>query len=395
MLISKPRQVVKKMQYNYHPNLAFVLESFQKAGAQRHFFEILKGIHTFRKDITCKLFLIGTSSPEWSTFEIEAREQGISIIDAPYVFNRLPGSNLFSRGANWLSRRWLEKKLNKGFYAELSDFDAVICGSPFVYDLLIPNLNSNQRFCFHLLEHKAQRISSLTEKILRDKRVGLIFQHKSQVEQAGIELTPKSIIWPLQISSEFVKPERRVVNNSSPEIRLVHYSRVSPMRFIDKIIDAFSLLCTQASASLSIVGFVEDSLYHSSLIEQVSRLGISGRVTFSDDVKSIATDLACSSYDIVWMISISSHVGYASIESIAAGVPTLLLEVDPSCQGSSQDLELNHMISATPARLVERTLQLKANPGSFIDQQAQLLLGRYIINSKTIDELTAFYLGSR
>jgi glycosyltransferase involved in cell wall biosynthesis len=167
------------------------------------------------------------------------------------------------------------------------------------------------------------------------------------------------------------------------------------MRLIDQVIDAFALLHQRTPARLRIAGFIEDPAYHQALLAQIESLGLSDAVSFVDPVPSPAEDPARAEVDLVWMISLSGHIGYAGIEAMAAGLPTLLLEVDRHADPESVDPELAGLICATPQQLVQRSLELKTDPGVFREQQAQLVRQRFITTREAIDELTAFYLGQR
>jgi glycosyltransferase involved in cell wall biosynthesis len=165
------------------------------------------------------------------------------------------------------------------------------------------------------------------------------------------------------------------------------------MRIIDQVIDAFALLHQRTQATLRIAGFIEDHVYHQALLAQVERLGLTDAVHFADPVPSPAEDPARGEVDLVWMISLSEHIGYAGIEAMAAGFPTLLLEVDSRARSSPPDPELASLICSSAQQLVERSLALQANPGAFRKEQAQLVRKRFMTTKEGIDELTDFYLG--
>jgi glycosyltransferase involved in cell wall biosynthesis len=373
--------------------IAFVLETFSRAGAQRHFFEILKGIRKFRSDIVCDLFLLSSSPPGWSSFEPEAREAGISIYEMPYVFARRGGDSFNARVLDYISRTCIEKRLNAGLYSLLGKYDSIVCGQPFVADLLVHNVRKSQRLVFHLLEHKAQRESKLISRIIANPRFSIVFQHYSQVLQSGIDIgSIDSIVWPLRVGADFIGSPPMRPSNSSDSLAIVHYSRISPMRFIDKIINAFSELRLHHQATLSIVGHVEDKNYYSALAAQIDRLGLAEFVSFSDSVQSLARDLATLKYDMVWMISISGHVGYAAIESMAAGFPTLLLEVDASSRSLDLETDLKGLICFSADEIASRSLLVKSNPDLFCRNQNELVRNRFIVTESSIRELTSFYI---
>ncbi|WP_082325831.1 glycosyltransferase [Synechococcus sp. GFB01] len=376
--------------------IAVVFESFVRAGSQRHLLEILKGIRLFRPDLECQLFLIAPTNDRWGTYLFELQQVGIVVVKAPYVFRRHDGQFIGSRVLNWWSRRWLERILNYTFYRQLAEFDTVVCAQPFVADLLLPHARIGQRLCFHLMEHMAQRSRYEYERLLRNRRLSLVFMHNSQIVQlpTKFDLT-KTLTWPVRLCPgqhlEALGPKDDVSN----PFCIVHYSRISPMRFVDQVIDAFALLCCHTSATLRIAGFIEDPSYHLALLSQIARLGLSDAIRFVDPVPSPAEDPARAEVDLVWMISLSGHIGYAGIEAMAAGLPTLLLEVDHHGDPACVDPELAGLICATPQQLVQRSLELKTDPGAFREQQAQLVRQRFITTKEAIDELTAFYLGQR
>ncbi|MFN9623928.1 MAG: glycosyltransferase [Cyanobacteriota bacterium] len=376
--------------------LAVVFQSFVRAGSQRHLVEILKGIRLFRPELECTLFLIDAPRDAWGTFLPEIQQADISVINAPYVFQRKNDPSLISRLHDWLSRHYLERKLNQSFYRQLADFDTVVCAEFFVADLLLPNLHPRQRLCFHLMEHLAQRTDFAHYRLLRHPRLNLIFMHPSQIDQLPLKLTvDKTITWLVRLCPDhFHDPETTHPGNNRT-LRISHYSRISPMRLIDQLIDAFSLLHEQTDCSLRIAGHIEDSAYHQRLLAQIERLGLRNAVSFAEPVPSPAEDPYRSSVDLVWMISLSSHIGYAGIESMAAGLPTLFLEVDARASISQPDPELASLICTRPQQLVERSLALKADPASFCRQQGQLVRDRFMTTQSGIDELIGFYLCSR
>jgi glycosyltransferase involved in cell wall biosynthesis len=164
------------------------------------------------------------------------------------------------------------------------------------------------------------------------------------------------------------------------------------MRFIEKIIDAFSLLCQIKVSHLRIAGSIEDPVYYEKLLAQIDELGISSAVSFVAPVPVPAEDPARDQIDLVWMISLSGHIGYAGIESMAAGLPTLLLEVDHYASATPSDPELVDAISNTAQHLVERSLAVYADLDNFRNQQSHLVRQRFMTTKQAIDELTAFYL---
>lgn len=374
--------------------LAVVFESFVRAGSQRHLVEILKGITLYRDDVECTLFLIAPSSQNWSSFSPEVLDLGIPIDSSPYIYDRLDGSSLKSRIHNWVSRNYRERHLNSNFYDRLSRFDSIVCAQPFVADLLLPHLGPHHRLCFHLMEHLAQRSNSWNYGLLRRRRLHLIYMHVSQISQLRSHRSHNpTITWPVRLCPDHLQESPTVIPDDCGVLRIAHYSRISPMRLIDQLIDAFALLRQRTKAILHIAGFIEDPDYHNSLLTQVKRLEIANAVFFVDPVPKPGDDPARSQVDLVWMISLSRHVGYAAIEAMAAGLPTLLLEVDSHASASPEDPELSDLICANPGQLVERSLSLQTDPSAFRRQQAQLVRNRFLTTKESIDELTAFYLG--
>jgi glycosyltransferase involved in cell wall biosynthesis len=377
------------------PRVAVVFESFVRAGSQRHLVEILKGISLFRRDIECTLFLIASTSQNWSSFSSEVQDAGIPVVSIPYISDRLDGYDLKSRVHNWVNLNFRERFLNADFYDRLSLFDSVVCAQPYVADLLLPNLKHRQRLCFHLMEHLAQRSTSWNYRLLQKRRLHLIYMHESQIAQLFSLRSPNpTITWPVRLCPDHLQESPQTIPDHSGELRIAHYSRISPMRLIDQVIDAFALLRKHTNATLRIAGFIEDQDYYSSLLSQIERLGLSNAVRFVDPVPSPAEDPARSQVDLVWMISLSGHIGYAGIEAMAAGMPTLLLEVDSHSSDLPSDPELTGLVCDNPLQLVERSLALQDDPLSFIQHQSQIVLSRFITTKESIDQLTNFYLSS-
>jgi glycosyltransferase involved in cell wall biosynthesis len=220
--------------------------------------------------------------------------------------------------------------------------------------------------------------------------------HSSQIQQLPLQVKlDRTITWPVRLCPDHFQPAVQPARELGQPLRLAHYSRISPMRLIDQVIDAFALLHQQTPANLRIAGFIEDPEYHQQLLALIDQLGLIGRVTFVDPVPSPAEDPACSEVDLVWMISLSGHIGYAGIEAMAAGLPTLLLEVDSRADATPPDPELAPLICSNPQQLVARTLALQADPAAFCEQQAQLVRSHFMTTKEAIEELTNFYLGSR
>lgn len=375
--------------------IAIVFESFVRAGSQRHLLEIIKGVSLFKPEISCTLFLIAPINQGWPTFLPEIEQAGISVFHFPYVFDRLDQSSPRARLHNWWSRRYRERSLNAAFYSQLAEYDAVVCAQPFVVDLLLPHIHASQRLCFHLMEHLAQRASSSYQRLLCHQRVHLIYMHASQVVQLPHLRNPNpTITWPVRLCPDHLHdPYSPNQQEGTDTLCIAHYSRISPMRLIDQVIDAFALLHQRTSASLRIVGFIEDSAYHKELIDQIQRLGLTDSLQFVDPVPSPADDPDRLDVDLVWMISLSGHIGYAGLETIALGLPTLFLEVDTQAHLSPSDPQLSDLICLTHEQLVERSLALQADRASFLAEQAQLVRDRFITTKEAIDELTSFYLG--
>jgi len=376
------------------PRIAIVFESFVRAGSQRHLVEILKGVVLFRPDIECVLFLISIPDQHWNSFLPEVRGAGVEVNTVPYVYDRIDGVNLQARLHNWWSRRHREHTLNAEFYDQLLSFDSVVCAQPYVADLLIPNLKPCQRLCFHLMEHLAQRSTSWNYRLLQKRGLHLIYMHASQIAQLSSIRSPNpTITWPVRLCPDHLQDSPQSIPDHSGELRIAHYSRISPMRLIDQVIDAFALLRKYTNATLRIAGFIEDQDYYSSLLSQIERLGLSNAVHFVDPVPSPAEDPARSQVDLVWMISLSGHVGYAALESMAAGFPTLLLEVDVPAVPMPADPDLEMLICSTPEQLVDRSLAVQNKPSRLREQQSQLMRQRFLTTKEGIDELVGFYLG--
>jgi glycosyltransferase involved in cell wall biosynthesis len=374
--------------------LAVVFEAFVRAGSQRHLLEILKGIQLFRSDISCDLFLLASENNTWPTFIPEVKAAGIHVIQAPYSFSRKDGNGFLPRAHNWWSRHYRERSLNQVFYDSLAQYSIVVCAQPFVADLLLPNLKRNQRFCFHLMEHQSQRSRHGFYKLLRRPRMNIVYMHASQQAQLPLTLPAQpSLTWPVRLCPDvFVDP---IYSAPDPQarLRIAHYSRISPMRFIDRVIDAFALLHQQTPASLRIAGHIEDPAYHQALLAQIGELGLEGVVSFVDPVPVPAQDPDRDQVDLVWMISLSGHIGYAALEAMAAGFPTLLLEVDSPELAMPVDPELVQLICSTPQQLVDRSLVLRKDPSCFREQQAQLMRHRFLTTKEGIDQLVGFYIG--
>jgi glycosyltransferase involved in cell wall biosynthesis len=374
--------------------IAVVFESFVRAGSQRHLVEIMKGIRLFKPELECRLFLIASTDHNWNSFLPEMQLAEISVTCLPYVYDRDDRPGIRARLHNWWSRRHRERSLNAEFYSQLSSFETVVCAQPFVADLLLPNLDAHQRLCFHLMEHLAQRSNISHYGLLPNRRLNLIYMHSSQIAQLPKLRNPNpTITWPVRLCPDHLTDSYPTIENSSETLRIAHYSRISPMRLIDQLINAFALLHQRQPARLRIAGFIEDTTYHKSLLDQILSLGLADAVQFVDPVPSPAEDPARSEVDLVWMISLSGHVGYAGIEAMAAGLPTLLLEVDSQAHTCPLDPALTSLVCATPEQLVERSLVLQDDPGGFRDQQSQLMRERFITTKGAIDDLTTFYLG--
>lgn len=374
--------------------IAFVVDSFVRAGSQRHILEIIKGIIGFNQDINCVLFLLAEPDEEWGTYLPEVRHAGASVIIAPYLFVRNSGSGIVSRAINWWSRNYRERTINHSFFKSLAEFPVVVCVQPFVADLLLPHLQYHQRLCFHLSEHPSQRRSRSHYKFLQHPRLNIIFQHPNQVPQFKALLPHQNtLIWPLRLCQDhFIYP---ITPSLDPDnrLRIAHYSRISPMRLIDRVVSAFALLHRQIPSSLRIAGHIEDLAYHKILLAQVVELGLEGAVTFDDPVPVPADDPARNQVDLVWMISLSGHIGYAALESMAAGFPTLLLEVDSPADPMPADPDLDTLICSTPEQLVDRSLALQNDPIRLREQQSQLMRRRFLTTQEGIDDLVSFYLG--
>lgn len=375
--------------------IAFVFESFVRAGSQRHVLEIIKGICLFRPDLDCCLFLIASPSDRWATFLPEVKEAGIPVMTRPYAYQRWDRAGLPARLHDWWSRHRRERTLNRAFYKELHQFDTVICTEFFVADLLLPHLRPQQRLCFHLMEHLAQRSTASHYSLLRHPKLNLIFMHSSQIQQLPLHVKPdRTITWPVRLCPDHFQTNVKLETELGQPLRLAHYSRISPMRLIDQVIDAFALLHQHTPATLRIAGFIEDPEYHQQLLAQIHQLGLAGNVSFVDPVPSPAEDPGRNEVDLVWMISLSGHIGYAGIEAMAAGLPTLLLEVDSPAEAMPPDPELAPLICPSPQHLVERTLALQADPTAFCQQQGQLVRSHFMTTKEAIEELTNFYLSS-
>jgi glycosyltransferase involved in cell wall biosynthesis len=376
--------------------IAVVFESFVRAGSQRHLLEILKAIRLFRPDLECSLFLIAPPCQTWGTFLPEVYKAEIPVIQETYVFSRKDGDSLAARAHNWWSRHHSEHALNQNFYDVLDEYSVVVCAQPFVADLLLPHLRRSQRFCFHLMEHVSQRTTHSHYKLLRHPRVNTIFMHASQVAQLPLALTNRSTLtWPVRLCPDHFTAEIQPVPKSGTTLRLAHYSRISPMRHIDQVIRAFALLHHHIPATLRIAGHIEDPTYHQALLTQIAELGIEGAVSFVDPVPVPAEDPARDQVDLVWMISLSGHIGFAALEAMAAGFPTLLLEVDTHPTALSPDPESTDLICATPQQLVQRSLALQEDPAHFREQQSHLMRQRFLTTKDGIQQLVDFYLGHR
>ena len=372
--------------------LAVVFEAFVRAGSQRHLLEILKGIQLFRSDVSCDLFLLASENNTWPTFIPEVKAAGIHVIQTPYSFSRKDGNGFLPRAHNWWSRHYRERSLNQVFYDSLAQYSIVVCAQPFVADLVLPHIKRNQRLCFHLSEHPSQRGSLGHYKFLQSHRLNIIFQHGNQVAQFRLA-KHSTLTWPLRLCPDhFVS---QVSQNADPDagLSIAHYSRISPMRFIDRVIDAFALLHQQTPASLRIAGHIEDPAYHQALLAQIGELGLEGVVSFVDPVPLPAEDPDRDQVDLVWMISLSGHIGYAALEAMAAGFPTLLLEVDSPELAMPVDPELVQLICPTPQQLVDRSLALRKDPSCFREEQAQLMRHRFLTTKEGIDQLVGFYIG--
>jgi glycosyltransferase involved in cell wall biosynthesis len=246
------------------------------------------------------------------------------------------------------------------------------------------------------MEHMSQRKSHSHYKLLRHSRLKLIFMHQSQVDQLPLMLSHQNTLtWPVRLCSDhFVE---RCLSSPDPvgTLRIAHYSRISPMRLIDQVIDAFAFLHRQIPSSLRIAGHIEDPIYYQSLLSQLERLGLEEAVSFVDPVPLPAEDPARSQVDLVWMISLSGHIGFAALEAMAAGFPTLLLEVDPHAASFPPDPELAELICTTPQQIVKRSLDLQKDPSLFCKRQAQIMRQRFLTTKPDIDKLVAFYLGEQ
>lgn len=138
------------------------------------------------------------------------------------------------------------------------------------------------------------------------------------------------------------------------------------MRLIDQLIDAFALLHRRLPASLRIPGFIEDIACHQQLLDQIQCLELAEVVQFLDPVPSPAEDPARQEVDLVWMISLSGHVGFAGLDAMAAGMPILLLEADTNAYSTEVDIQLQDLICNAPSELVEHSLALRSDPDAFL-----------------------------
>jgi glycosyltransferase involved in cell wall biosynthesis len=373
--------------------IAFVLDSFVRAGSQRHVVEILKGIKEFRADIECELILISPVNPKWPTFIPDVESIDIRIVLFEYKFVRMGGLGLVSRIHDWWSRNHGERRINRMLYDRLESYDAIVCVQPFVADLLRPNLSPGPKLCFHLLEHLAQRSDFRHYRLLDRPEIKTIFMHSSQVQQIKHSNNiDEMLIWTVKLCSDNFQLMWRTPGKSLDELRITHYSRISPMRLIDRLIEAFALLCERIPARLRICGFVEDQKYKQSLMEIAERLKICEFVSFSDPVPSPAQDPELASVDLVWMISLSGHIGYAGIESMAAGIPTLCLEVDTKSNGYARNEGLEQIVCESDSMIVERSLEYAADTMSFVEIQSRLVKSRYMTKKEDIDQLVDYYI---
>lgn len=374
-------------------SIGIIMQSFERAGSQRQALEILKAASLWGNGIDYTLIIVGNINLQSDNLCAEAAANNVRLCFLPFKTIRFGGSSLIARFLDFLLRKLVEPLINLKLLIRIRTLDSVVFFEPYACDLISPFLRHSQRICFHLVEHWSQRDVHPYCKIITSRRVNVIYLHPGQVLQLPQgklrDSATNKPIWTLRLCSDsFFAPTVRPAILPEQVMTIAHYSRISPMRKIHYILDAFAILHAKRPARLNIYGAIQDEDYFLDLKLKAESLSINKAVQFLPPVTRPLTADQIIDVNLVWMIALSGHIGYAGIEAMAAGQPTFYLEVD-----ENPFITDNPYVYQSGHELADASSQALKRLPSLAEEQYQFALKNYRMQKYDFLKLQAFYLG--
>lgn len=113
---------------------------------------------------------------------------------------------------------------------------------------------------------------------------------------------------------------------TSDDVRIVFYSRVAPKKNLLAAIEAVRRL---ESATLTVIGPVDDESYADRCRKAAKDAGIGHRVDFAGAIRPEHTIDELAGFDLFILPTLGENFGHVIFESLAAGTPVLISETTP------------------------------------------------------------------
>ena len=130
----------------------------------------------------------------------------------------------------------------------------------------------------------------------------------------------------LNISEEqMILPIEKGVNSLNIGI----FTRISPSKPLDDIILAFNYLNKiNSEYRLYIFGYIQDEVYYSELIKEITKLDLEDKIIFMGHSDDMTQSCVNNNIKVVWVLSIFDFVGYAAVELCINNIPLILFNLD-------------------------------------------------------------------
>lgn len=326
--------------------LLIVNATLSQAGSERWIYEICKSIdkEKFAPAILCdrKYRRVDKNINHYNYYYYKLKDLGIPLYpDADFHAEEIywrRGVNKFQRIVNRISNKIFNKinvSADRKVINLLKSFD-VICVIDFYH---YANLKKElERWCgdkfFVVLHyHKIQFDYDIYSCFDKDKKYNFTYfcpKQLADLASSGIDIKNNDFFFnPLLLDlSDFPYFYNQITDE--PVVISV-FTRIARVKPINMFIEAFARLREQLPRDcvLNIYGEIRDKDYYAELQQMIADLNLDeNSIRFMGHTSNIAETIKNDKINVYWGLSISTSVGYASIEIGAMGVPCFFWSLD-------------------------------------------------------------------
>lgn len=275
-------------------------------------------------------------------------------------------------------------------------FDAILLIDALHYRKIAAYLPKSVYFETHLMCHQVQFDENVNiyEGYQNDDDNNFVFIDSLQLEEIKRKKisVKNSYYFPLSLDIPNINLSKEVAGSIiSKQKNIAVFTRISRMKPLGKIIDAFELLCQyDETVHLKLFGVIQDKDYYEELMILINKKGLAKKISFEGHSVNMVESIREHDILLLWVISIYSFVGYAATEVCLHKVPIILNNIERG----SNTLPLDNAHSLPPyfyseQELAQFTFSVLSNTKS-LGNLAEKQYCYYVANNNIVKNISKY-----